>query len=252
MRRAGLRSRRNPAPNQGREAAGKESGEMTDEPDKKKKSRRVGQVLERVEGRKYLVRIYIGSKPTGQNDYFNKTVHGTKTVAEKWLRDALVRRDRGEPLEDPDIAFTELHEEWLASEKRAPKTVEICRDNFKYYIGPTWADARISSIASRDVQKWVNVLAGKYASATVRMAYASFRSAIRYALDHAMLLKSPLRGVKLPKKEKREANVLEPGEALKVLDACRAEPMGIVAAFLRWAGTRPNGATGLQWKDVNW
>jgi hypothetical protein len=39
---------------------------MTDEPDKKKKpkSRRVGQVVERIEGKKYLVRIFRGYKPT--------------------------------------------------------------------------------------------------------------------------------------------------------------------------------------------
>jgi len=28
--------------------------------------------------------------------------------------------------------------------------------------------------------------------------------------------------------------------------------MGIFAAFLLWAGTRPNEAAGLQWKDVDW
>jgi len=30
------------------------------------------------------------------------------------------------------------------------------------------------------------------------------------------------------------------------------EPGGIFAAFLLWAGTRPNEATGLQWKDIDW
>jgi integrase len=226
---------------------------MTDSSDKKKKPkpRRVGQVLARGPN-KWLIRIFRGYKPNGGNDYFNKTFHGTKTDAEKWRAAAQARKDRGEPLEDPDITFEALYDEWMASEKRAPKTVEIYRDNFKYYIGPAWASARISSIMSRDVQKWVNSMAGKYASATVRIAYGPFRSAIRYALDHEMLLKSPLRGIKLPKKEKRKANVLEPAEALKVLDVCRTERGGIFAAFLLWAGTRPNEAGGLQWKDVNW
>ena len=64
-----------------------------------------------------------------------------------------------------------------------------------------------------------------------------------------MLSKSPLTGVEIPKKEKRKANVLEPEEALKVLEVCRTEPGGIFAAFLLWAGTANRG---LQWKDVNW
>jgi len=233
---------------------------MTDEADnraekldRKPKTRRVGQVLERGEN-KWLIRIFRGYKPNGANDYFNKTFHGTKKDAEKWLRGALARRDRGEPLEDPDITFEALFNEWLEGKKkkRKKRTIEIYQTNFKHYLKETFAVARISSITSRDVQKWVNVLAGKYASATVHMAYSAFSGPIQYALDHSMLLKSPLQGVELPKKEKRKANVLEPAEAFKVLEVCRDEPMGIFVEFLLWSGTRPNEAAALQWKDVDW
>jgi integrase len=229
---------------------------MTDTPDKKKKpkSRRVGQVLERGPN-KWLIRIFRGYKPNGQNDYFNKTFHGTKTDAEKWLRGALARRDRGEPLEDPDVTLEALFNEWLdgKKKKRKKRTIEIYQTNFRRYVNPTFGAAQISSITSRDVQKWVNgLLTDDYDGDTIRMAYSAFRGPIQYALDHEMLLKSPLTGVELPKREQRKANVLEPEEALKVLEVCRAEPMGIYAAFLLWAGTRPNEAAALQWKDVDW
>jgi integrase len=218
----------------------------------KRKTRRVGQVLERGEN-KWLIRIFRGYRPNGSNDYFNKTYHGTKKDAEKWLRGALARRDRGEPLEDPDITFMTLFDEWMESKKRKPRTVEIYRDVFKYYIKSTFADARISSIRSRDAQKWVNGLVNDdYDTDTIRLAFGVFRSVIKYALDHDILLKSPLAAVELPKKEKRKANVLTPSEALQVLEACRTEPLGIFVAFLLWAGTRPNEATGLQWKDIDW
>src|SRR5262249_47642187 len=149
----------------------------------------VGQVIPRGPN-KWLIRIFRGYKPNGQNDYFNKTFHGTKTDAEKWLRGALARRDRGEPLEDPDITFEALFNEWLEGKKkkRKKRTIEIYQTNFKHYIKETFAGARISSITSRAVQKWVNVLAGKYASATVHMAYSAFSGPIQYALDHSMLL----------------------------------------------------------------
>src|SRR5262249_36638868 len=211
-----------------------------------------GQVLERGEN-KWLIRIYRGEKPNGSNDYFNKTFHGTKKDAEKWLRGALARRDRGEPLEDPDVGFATLFDEWLDSKKRKPRTREIYRETYHYYIKPTFENAAISSINSRAVQKWVSGLVNEdYDSDTIRLAFAVFRGAIRYTLDHEMLLKNPLAAVEVPKKEKRKANVLEPEEAVKVLDACRAEPGGIFCAFLLWAGTRPNEAAGLQWKDVDW
>ncbi len=221
---------------------------------KKPEPRRVGQVLPRGKN-KWLIRIFRGYKPNGGNDYFNKTFHGPKSKAEKWLRDALVRRDRGEPLEDPDITFEALFNEWLdgKKKKRKKRTIEIYERSFKYYIKKTFADARISSITSRAVQKWINGLLDQdYDSDTIHMAYSAFRGPIQYALDHGMLLKSPLQGVELPKKEKRKANVLHPAEALKVLEVCRNEPMGIFVAFLLWSGTRPNEAAALQWKDVDW
>jgi hypothetical protein len=76
------------------------------------------------------------------------------------LRGALARQDRGEPLEDPDITFETLFNEWFDGEKkkRKARTLEIYRDNYKYYIEPAFGAARISSITSRDVQKWVNKL----------------------------------------------------------------------------------------------
>jgi hypothetical protein len=67
---------------------------------RKSRTRRTGQIIERGEN-KYLIRIFRGYKPNGTNDYFNKTFHGTKKEADKWLRGALARRDRGEPLEYP-------------------------------------------------------------------------------------------------------------------------------------------------------
>jgi integrase len=143
--------------------------------------------------------------------------------------------------------------EWLGSKKRKTKTAQIYRGNFDHYIKPTFNETPISSITSRAVQKWVSGLVNDdYANDTVRMAYSAFRCAIKYALVHEMLYKNPLKGVELPGKGKRKANVLDPSEAAKVLEACRAEPGGIFAAFLLWAGTRPNEAAALQWKDVDW
>ena len=80
----------------------------------------------------------------------------------------------------------------MDSKKRKSRTMEIYRYNFKYYIKPTFAEARISSITSRAVQKWVNgMVKDDYDSDTIRLAFGVFRGAIRYALDHEMLLKSP-------------------------------------------------------------
>jgi hypothetical protein len=61
--------------------------------DKKPRARRSGQITERGE-RKQMIRIFLGRDTSGKRRYHNKTFHGTKKQAEKWLHDALVRLDR--------------------------------------------------------------------------------------------------------------------------------------------------------------
>lgn len=224
---------------------------MTDSPSKPK-TRRTGQVKPRGQN-KWLIAIFRGYKPNGSNDYFYKTFNGTKGQAEQWLREALTRRDRGEPIEDPDILFCTLFDKWLKSEKRSPRTQEIYQESYEYYVEKTFGQVRISSINARAVQSWINTLVEKpYSTSTIRFAYKVLRSAIRYALDDEILLKNPLKKIKLPKSEKRKPNILSPDEALDVLNICRSEPGGVFVAFLLWSGTRPNEACGLQWKDIDW
>jgi integrase len=224
------------------------------EPTKKSKTRRVGQVIERGE-RKYQIRIFIGYRPDGKNNYFYKTFNGTKTEAEKWLREALSRRDRGEPLEDPNVTFAELVKECLHSKRHElrARTKEMYDDNLRLYILPTFQDVKIADITPRAVQKWINDLVdADHASSTIHTIYSHFRVMVKYAFDSEMITKYPLKKIKLPKKTKRKPNVLAPGEALKVLDAARVEPNGIYAAFLLWSGCRPNEGAALMWSDVDW
>jgi hypothetical protein len=108
---------------------------MTEHPPKKSKSRRVGQVIARGDN-KFLIAIFRSYKPSGTNDYFYKTFHGPKKEAEKWLRGALACRDRGEPLEDPDITFEALFNEWLESKKNKHKlkSRELYQETYDYYL----------------------------------------------------------------------------------------------------------------------
>jgi integrase len=159
----------------------------------------------------------------------------------------------GEPLEDPNVTFKELFDEWMASEKRKPKTTQNYKAMYKYYLGPAFGEALLSSLQPRVMQAWVNeMVEDGYSSATIRLCRAILSACFKYALDNEMLRKFPLTRVKIPPKADREPNVLEADEARRVMDAAREVPQGIFAAFMLWAGTRPNEACGLQWKDINW
>lgn len=217
--------------------------------------KRAGKSLSDYRGHKWLVRIFLGYKSDGKPNYHNETVSGTRAQAEEWLRGALVRLDKGEPIKDPDVLFSELFEEWLGVNvhKRTAKTIETYRTYYDYYVKPKFADAKISTITSRDVQQWVSdMVSAEYAADTIRLAYFCLGAPIKYAVNHDMLRKSPLRGVDIPGKGKHKANVLLPEEAVEALKATHVYPGGVFVAFLIWSGARPNEAGALMWKDIDW
>ncbi|MBO0719200.1 MAG: site-specific integrase [Blastocatellia bacterium] len=217
--------------------------------------KKAGKDLKDYRGNKWLVRIFLGLKSDGKPNYHNETIHGTRAQAEEWLRAALVRKDKGEPIKDPDIFFSDLFEEWLGVKvgKRTQKTIETYRDYYDYYVKVKFGALKISTITSREIQKWViDMVEAEYAAETIQLAYTCLRAPIRYALIHDMLRKDPTRGVEIPGKSKRKANVLLPEEAAKALKASRDYPGGAFAAFLIWSGARPNEAGALKWQDIDW
>ncbi len=148
-----------------------------------------------------------------------------------------------------------MADEWLALKKtkRKPRIAELYKEKLELYIKPTFGDRRISSIKSREVQKWIQGFETEgYSSTTIKLIYTIFGAIIRYALQHEMIIKNPLNGIELPSIVKRVECVLEPEEAKKVLDAARQTEGGILPAFLLWTGCRPGEGCAVQWKDINW
>ena len=67
-----------------------------------------GQIIKRG-GRKWLVRIYLGTDPqTGKRMYVGKTIQGSKKDAERYLTAALRERDLGTFAEPSKVTMGEL------------------------------------------------------------------------------------------------------------------------------------------------
>src|SRR5215510_12388219 len=79
----------------------------------KPKPRRVGQIIPRGEN-KWLVRVPLGrDESTRKRATYNKTVHGTKKDADKFLTGVLRQIDLGEFVEPSTITVNGFLDKWL-------------------------------------------------------------------------------------------------------------------------------------------
>jgi integrase len=167
----------------------------------------------------------------------------TRRDAERYERTELMARDRGEWL-DPAArgrTFDEIAVEWLSSNpaKRA-STLERDRIAIDSHLSPTFGSTRIGSITPADVQIWVNALAARRAPRTVNRSYGVLRAVLNFAIARDVLVRSPLRGIRLPSASPTEARILSQEDLASL--ALHLGPYAPMAYL--------GGVLGLRWGEV--
>jgi integrase len=212
-----------------------------------------GQINKRSENT-WLVRIFLGRDTNGKRRYFNKTIHGTKKDAQKFLTAKMREKDLGVFIEPASINLNEYLDKWLL-ESAKPRLREATFENYRYlsslYIREKLGSRKLSDIKPFDVQKLYNQLTEKGLSArTVRYVHAILTSAFSQAVKWQMLVVNPCNVVTLPRLKKTEMKAFSPEEARRFLEAAKDDKQGLVFAFALASGMRPEEYLALQWKDI--
>lgn len=214
-----------------------------------------GQIIKRGE-KTWIVRIFQGRDENGKRRYVNKTIHGTKKSAEKYLTAKLRDKDLGINIEPASESLDKYLEKWLESVVRS-RVREATYDDYKYlldrYVSPTLGAIKLCDIRSIDIQKvYGDMLGEKELSArTVRMTHAVLSSAMKQAVRWHMLQRNPCEFVDLPRMARKEMQALSPEEASRFLEAAREDKLGIVLAFALATGMRPEEYLALKWSDLD-
>lgn len=214
-----------------------------------------GQIIKRGE-KTWVVRIFQGRDENGKRRYVNKTIHGTKKNAEKYLTAKLRDKDLGVNIEPASESLDKYLEKWLESVVRS-RVREATYDDYKYlldrYVSPTLGAIKLCDIRSIDIQKvYGDMLGEKELSArTVRMTHAVLSSAMKQAVRWHMLQRNPCEFVDLPRMARKEMQALSPDEASRFLEAAREDKLGIVLSFALATGMRPEEYLALKWSDLD-
>ena len=115
---------------------------------------------------------------------------------------------------------------------------------------PTFGGFELRRLTPADIEAWVSELVGAgYAATTVHKAHALLRMILTAAVESDLLARSPARGVKLPRIERREMRFLTPAELSGLLEAV-PDRYRLLVKTAAYTGLRFGELAGLRPRDV--
>jgi integrase len=220
------------------------------------KPRRTGQVVPRGE-KKWQIRIYLGADPnTGKRNYYNKTFHGGKKEAERWLAGALTRLAHNEPLDESDESLGAYLQRWLedvAKQRIRERSLETYQFIIDHYIKPALGNKQLGMIKPAEIQSMFASLAKKGISAsTLALVRAVLSGAFKQALRWQMIRLNPMTMIDPPKRKKPPIKALTAEQARNFLYELASDPNYLPLAFALGTGVRPGERSGVMWSDIDW
>ncbi|MBK7393810.1 MAG: site-specific integrase [Chloracidobacterium sp.] len=203
----------------------------------------------------WLVRIFIGRESDGKRKYHNKTIHGTKKDAQKYLTAKLREKDLGIFVEPASESLSKYLDRWLleiAKPRLRTETFNSYKQLVDNYIGKHLGTKKLSQLQGYQIQKFYNDMQREGLSArTVRYCHSVLSSALKQAVRWKMIFQNPCNDCDLPKMQKTEMKYYTPGEVKKFLETAKADRLYVLFYLALETGTRPGEYLGLQWKDID-
>jgi len=213
-----------------------------------------GQLIKRSENT-WLVRIFLGRDADGKRKYYNKTIHGTKKDAQKFLTAKTREKDLGVFVEPASIAFGKFLDRWLeeiARNKLRARTFDNYESLLNCHVRKILGAKRLSDIQAYEVQKLYNDMKkANYSPKTIRHVHNVLSPAFKQAIKWKMLIQNPCDLCELPQMVKTEMMYFTPQETAKFLDVAKDDKYYSVFLVAIETGMRPEEYLGLQWKDVD-
>ena len=213
-----------------------------------------GQITKRGENIWY-VRIFLGKDVKGSRKYFNKTIHGSKKDAQKFLTAKLREKDLGIFVEPAAMLLNEFLDKWLkesAKQRLRENTFNSYQDMLRWHIREKIGLKRLCDLQTYDVQELYNEMTESGLSPrTVRYVHAVLTSALKQAVKWQMIVRDPCENCDLPKKVKKEMKHLSREETTKFLEAAKNDKWFALFLIAIELGLRPEEYFALQWKDFD-
>jgi integrase len=205
--------------------------------------------------RAWLVRVPVGRDSTGTRKYHNKTVHGTKQDAQRYLTKVLRELDTGMFVEASQQTLSAFVEEWLRTAVQprvSRRTGRDYRQLIQRHVLPTLGHRQLSQLTTVEIQGlYTGMMERGLSSRTVRYVHSVLHSALEQAVRWQKLARNPAKLVDLPRHRGREMKVLTAEQAKRFLETAADDRWHALWSLLLASGLRPGEALGLKWSDLD-
>ena len=215
-----------------------------------------GQIIKRGDD-SFLVRIFLGRDGTGKRRYHNKTIHGTKKDAQRYLTAALRRLDLGEALSQSVELCADFFDKWLTTAVKPrirERSYELYQATVNRYILPTLGSRRLADVKPLDIQHlYAKLLADGLTANTINSIHARLHNAFDQAVRWELIRQNPVALVSPPRMTKPEMKALDREQAKAFLTAARENARYFPAFFFALStGCRPEEYFAVKWSDIDW
>lgn len=213
-----------------------------------------GQIISRGKNT-WLVRVPIGRSATGTRLHHNKTLHGTKKDAQRYLTRVLRELDTGAFVQPTARTLNDFMRECLdgpVKQRVRDKTLEDYEGLAKRHILPLLGHRRLDQLTPAEIQAAYGKLAVKGLSArTIRYAHSVLHGTLEQAVKWGYLARNPAKLVDLPRMERAPMRSLTRTDATRFLSAMEGTRWEALWVLLISTGLRPGEALALRWVDVD-
>ncbi|MEW6047012.1 MAG: site-specific integrase [Bacillota bacterium] len=213
-----------------------------------------GQIIQRGEN-VFLVRVFLGRDKDGKRRYHNKTIHGTKKDAQRYLTAVLRERDLGTFAEPTRMTLDEYLDKWLEAAVKPrvqTRTYEDYEAILKRYVREPLGAKRLHQLMPLDIQGVYSKLLDRGLSAkTICTLHTVLRNALEQAVKWGLISQNPANRVEVPGRRHREMYAMSKDEVAAFLEAAREDRFYTLFLLAVTTGMRPGEYLALQWKDVD-
>lgn len=213
-----------------------------------------GQIVKRGE-KTWVVRIFQGRDENGKRRYINKTIHGTKKNAEKYLTAKLRDKDLGINIEPASESIDKYLDKWLETSVKPrvrPRTYNDYVALMTRYVREPLGAVKLSDLRPIDIQKvYQSMQERELSPRVVRYTHAVLSSALKQAVRWDMLHRNPASAVDLPRMVRKEMKAMSPAEASRFLEAVGGTRQYALFNFALTTGMRPQEYLALKWSDID-